>query len=378
MYFLLCFLILPDYLARKSILIFVIPIVLIVHNYLSNGISESELLKTCLVFLISVVALIPSIFSIFNQKYTLNIWIYLLVSFLLFGLKHGNRDVYFVVNNEVRLFFCWCSLALLFFYSFINTDYSQGDLAFNAYNNDKNYAAFIVFLMFMIYMKFKFWPGIIYPFIFFVFCNKSRGLVLCLLVFFVIHFGKRFIKRTFRAKRFFTFAFCIISTVAIIGFSYLFMYGTAFSVIGGYRDSLVDSSNKMRFNANIYAVNLIMNNNLLWSGFGSDLTVQIGVDDGMGDGMVNLQYNGFRLVQSHDSVINIITRVGIIPALLYLYVFGLIADKYKSYENIEYYYSFLLYGLILNYYYGPWLIAWYFILSLDSVDGNQKYILYLE
>ena len=148
------------------------------------------------------------------------------------------------------------------------------------------------------------------------------------------------------------------------------MYGSAFSNIGGYRSSLVDSSNKMRFNANIYAVNLILNNNLVWSGYGSDLTTFMGVNDGMGNNQINLEYNGFRLVQSHDSVINIVTRTGIVPTLLYLLVLGLIVDRYKTYDNLEYYYSFLIYGLILNYYFGPWIIAWIYILSLEPVRGR--------
>ncbi len=372
LYFLLCFLILPDNWARRCVVVFAIPLVLVLREAIANQVSRKDVIRALLVIATSVCALLPSFFSVYSQKYTIDIWLYLLLAFALFGIYHaGNEEV----DKDLRLFFCWGSLAVLFFYSFIHTDYSQGDLAFSAYNNDKNYAAFIVFLMFMIYMKLRFLPGVIFPLIFFVFCNKSRGLLFCLLVFFVIRWGKIAFKKQIKVRRGYTLLFCVLSTLAVIGFSYLFMYGEAFSTMGGYRDSLVDGSNKMRFNANVYAVNFIHNNKLIWSGLGSDLTRFMGVDDGLGNYMINIQYNGFRLVQSHDSVINIATRIGIIPTLLYLFVLGIIADKYKTYDNLEYYYSFLVYGLILNYYYGPWLLAWFFVLFLKPV--NYKYRLFI-
>jgi hypothetical protein len=281
------------------------------------------------------------------------------------------NDESFSIDNKWRLILCWCSLAVLIYYSFIHTDYSQGDLAFNAYNGDKNYAAFIVFLFFMLYMKLEFWPGAIYPVAFLLFCNRSRGLILCLLLFWGIKIVKIAFKRIVRTRKLYTFGFVIFSTIAIILFSYLFMYSSVFSVMGGYRESLVDDSNKMRFNANLYAVDLIRDNNLVWFGYGDDLNVIMGVDDGMGDNTVNIQYNGFRLVQSHNSVINIVTRAGIIPSLLYLFVLGFIADRHKTYDNLEYYYSFLIYGLILPYYFGPWVIAWFCIMNIRPINRKQ-------
>ena len=377
LYFILCFFILPDNLARKCIVIFAIPLLLILHRMIVKPNFVSEYTKLCLAVAVAIIAMLPALFSLYGQKYTLDLWIYIFLSFLLFGMKYDTDETLFEENNSIRLLICWCSLLVLMYYCFIHTDYTQGDLAFTAYNNDKNYAAFIVFLLFMIYMKLRFLPGIVFPIFFFVFCNKSRGLILCMMVFIAIRFGKKCLKQVIKIRHGYTLLFCVVSTLAIIGFSYLFIYGTAFSTIGGYRDTLVDGSNKMRFNANIYAIDLIRDNKLIWSGLGSDLTRYMGVDDGMGNNMVNLQYNGFRLVQSHDSVINIITRIGIIPTLLYLFVMGLIADKYKTYENLEYYYSFLVYGLILNYYFGPWIIAWFFVLYLRPVKAHKKSLIKL-
>lgn len=370
LYFLLCFLILPENLAQKSIVILALPVVLVLFSICTKRISTPELIKLCTIVLLASVAVFPAFFSSYNQRFTFGIWLYLLISAILFGMN-SDMESACDIDDKWRLVYCWTSLAVLFFYSFIHTDYSQGDLAFGAYNNDKNYAALIVFLMFMIYMKLNFWPGIAYPLIFFAFCNKSRGLVLCVLVFCGIRIGKRAFKRIIKPRKGYTICFLVVSTIAIICFSYLFMYSSAFSVMGGYRESLVDTSNKMRFNANIYAVDLIRDNNLIWSGYGNDLTVFIGVFDGIANNMVDIQYNGFRLVQSHNSVINNITRIGIVPSFLYFFVLGLIADRYKTYDNLEYYYTFLIYGLILNYYYGPWIVAWLFILFLKPVKGKR-------
>jgi hypothetical protein len=84
------------------------------------------------------------------------------------------------------------------------------------------------------------------------------------------------------------------------------------------------------------------NYNLFISGFGSDLKTVMGISDGE-----SIKYMGQWLVQSHNSILNLLLCFGYLPGVLYLFVLFNLVKKYLNIQSIEYAIGFLLYSFII-------------------------------
>ncbi|MCS4465278.1 hypothetical protein JTT01_20070 [Clostridium botulinum] len=124
--------------------------------------------------------------------------------------------------------------------------------------------------------------------------------------------------------------------IITVSISYIWVYKVAIDGVKEYQQGLNDTSNKMRFVANIYAIDLLKNNKekLIFYGYDNDFKDIFGIYDYEID--LHRRFMGVRLVQPHNSILNINIRSGIIFSLLYFYILSTIIDKLYTKDNLEY------------------------------------------
>lgn len=145
-----------------------------------------------------------------------------------------------------------------------------------------------------------------------------------------------------------------------------------------YREGFNDSSNKMRFAANIYALDRINNDaSLLFIGYGDDLKKELGISDDVNIKQ-HTKYMNERLVQPHNSILNLFLRIGIIPAVIYFLILSYILDKLSTVNNCEYIFPYLINTIFMHSLLsGVWLGLWILILFFVN-DYDRRYLKYHE
>ena len=89
------------------------------------------------------------------------------------------------------------------------------------------------------------------------------------------------------------------------------------NIVGEYQSSWNDTSNAIRTRSNIYATSLILTEKeLMFYGYDDDIKKVLGVED---ENTATL-YSGYRLVQPHNLILNLLLKHGVIFTIFYVYL----------------------------------------------------------
>lgn len=234
---------------------------------------------------------------------------------------------------------------------------------------EKNHAAVILYLFFMLSNKLKYRNGIILTILLIPFVD-SRGYILMITLFYVVKRYKRVIYNILKKLRLNNiFNLSLVSVIIILIFSYMFLKVVPHKAI--VEGSLGDSSNYIRFNANIYALKDIIKNKLIFFGNDRNLLLNWGIFDGVK--LKTFIYNGSYLVQPHSSFLNILVRIGILPFIIYIYILNKIMNRFFHIDNIEYILPYFIQALFLHKMIeGKLLILYVFVLAISNTKISLK------
>lgn len=345
-------------LSLISILILDIVIRLYKKYKLSQGIKIKKLdlfLYTVLVFSYFI-AIITTKYSIKYITFTLLFFIIIIYNFYIedFTLSKSGKSI-----NK----FLYVSIIISIIIQSLN--YSpDGFKLISAW--DKNYTGVILFLFFMYCNKMKYKMGIVLSLCMTIIVN-SRGYILMIFVFYIVKLTKLRICK--KRKLYITnkISNLLIIMFIFIGiFSYYWVYVIAANGVKEYQSGINDTSNKMRFAANIKTYRLIKNNkHLLINGYDNDIKEVLGLN--YEDHSKHSIFEGVRLVQTHNSMLNIIIKMGIMFSLIYFTILSRILEKYNSIYNTEYIIPYLLNSMFMHSMLdGRFLLFWLLILSVDG------------
>ena len=236
-----------------------------------------------------------------------------------------------------------------------------------SFMSDSNYVGIIVFLMFLLANKLGKPIGIIAGVAFAVYFSDSRSYLLLMILFYVVFFFNRKI-REFLNNRNITFGKILAYlTVFSIILSLIWVFVISANGTTGYHESLNDLSNRMRFVSNVKALTLFLkpSETLLW-GYGSYILNALGISENN-----SAIFMGLRLVQPHNSYINLLLRMGIVPGIIYFSILAQILNRFKDDVNLAYLIPYLINAMfmhsLLN---GKWLI--FFIIVILTPQKHTK------
>lgn len=178
------------------------------------------------------------------------------------------------------------------------------------------------------------------------------------------------------------FTLCVIFTL-MLGSIALFSFWWSESVVGASTVAIGggwnDSSNAIRFNSDSYALHLIADNPwLLLYGYDNDIIQAMGlVDVSMKTGALTpldgLFYNGFRVVQPHHLVLNLILKEGLVFSVAYFGILAFVLAPLMRKDNCAYWVPILfacmfMHSLLMSQY----LFFFFFILNLTARKGAER------
>ncbi|CAM2761035.1 O-antigen ligase family protein [Hathewaya histolytica] len=336
-------------------------------NKIEIKVKKVDIILYALITIVSIAILIISPYTI---VFTMSIFGFLVILQLSFIPRYKisqeflNKNIYmiFIISIIIQL--------ILGRYNSLNGRISLSII------RDKNFSAMVMLLFFMYCVKNKFYLGKILS-IGTILILNSRASVLTLILFFVVKLFRNtiwLILQKLRLNR--IYKLFVLMLIFIISISYIWIFKvTSTYAVKGYQQGLNDISNKMRFAANIYAMDILKDNKeqLMIYGYDSDFKDAFNIyDHGVSD---YRRFMGVRLVQPHNSIINIIVRTGIVFSLLYFYILSRIIDKLYTKDNLEYILPYLFSTLFLHELLNSrFLLFWIIVLCLpiNKTIKNKK------
>ncbi len=234
--------------------------------------------------------------------------------------------------------------------------------------DNRNYASVLVFMFFLYCNKKRHPLGIVLGIIFAIVFPQSRSYLLLFGLFYVCWiFKKQIFAALNKIKLNHSFVLILLLTVITVILSYVWVYQISVHGISGYHQSLNDLSNQQRFVANIYAFERILQdkNTRIW-GYGSNLLEVMGINNRIS------MYMGVSLLQAHNSVLNLLLRMGILSGILYFIVATSVIDKYFTEDNIPFILPYLINSMFMHdLFEGQWIILFIAVLAASSVSKEQ-------
>lgn len=321
-------------------------------------------------FIVALCIVASFIFAEYIQKFTIACFGCLIIMYLL------TESCILSDSLEDKPIVDWFYI-LLFSLTLVNIYFSLGsdsDIVFSVIG-EKNYTAVFVFCVFLYSNKRRYYSGILLGIIYGIFFTESRSFLLLLILFYILWFlpdrCKDFLEKH-RVRFFFIF---IILFVAVAVFSIYWVYNVSTSGLVDYKTGLNDGSNRMRFVANIKAFQMLSEptKTLFW-GYGDHLLEALGVTSD--DYSYHTHFLGVRLVQPHNSLINPLVTMGIVPGIIYCYILSLMIDKYNSRDNIPYIFPYVINAMIMHSMFElQWLVFWTLILALPQQDKRCRVVI---
>lgn len=279
----------------------------------------------------------------YSQNYAIRAWLTLLMISLISynGIKHLSSAKESIIWIIV--------LALLLFRTYTSPRMADGSPIFPTIFVDRIETELCIVLFMFYAVKNKKISGVIFTLAYYFMLSSSRGTLLILVMFFAIRYSKGFMKRiyskylSFFKRKWLIVSLTVIAVTVYIVFCYYWVNSIAVTNVLQHGAGLNDTSNFSRFASTVYVFEEIIGKyNLLFFGFGSDLKTVMGLD-----GAVKKLYMGYTLVQSHNSIINLMLRLGYIPGIMYLSVIIGLIKKNAKFENAEYIFSYIVYSFII-------------------------------
>lgn len=330
-----------------------------------------QLSKKNSILLICCICLI-TLGYIYNKTNIVLISIHLLIAwFIVYIYDFGWDKVDKCIVREIcNAFYIMFLLSIIYCMSIYHSYDSGGNLYFIPMG-DQNWTGVLIFLFFIFSWQFKRIIGVVICSYYIIFISDSRGLLLMVSMFFICKMFKKYTKYII-STRWFNKMYKIhfISTVSVAILSFYWIISVVVGGVNEYRDGLNDGSNKIRFIANIYAINdLYETPKLLLIGYDSELKKQWGIIDDVQDS-TTAKVEGTRLVQPHNGVINLFVTLGVLPAVLYLYMFSSVLDKVKINNNIELILPYVVNAAFLHMYSIYWVLLWLFIIFFNTIVND--------
>lgn len=353
------FLIIPSQYITLSFLLLLIPGMLMIMLLTQKAMDYKELVAVlaCMILLL---------FSSYAIISTIILWF----SYLYISLFYDHcTNVSTTLKVEKLL---WNIIVLIFILTVLFVPRGiNGDIVVGGGSYDGNYSGVIIFLLFMYAEKRNLKGGKLILLITLIFFSKSRGLLLMTFLFIFIRILKKLNISLPRLNRETAFLVLTITVAVVLIFSYFWVEVISLGQLAEYKTSLNDVSNRMRFSSNIYAWENQLTKtdfNMLFCGFGSDLKKTMGIPNDE-----NVIYNGVRLIQTHNSVLNILVTMGWIPGVVFLWLLVGFICKYFTADNYEYIIPFFINSMLISVYKPNFLIFWCLIIALPCI--NKKPIL---
>lgn len=300
-------------------------------------------------------------FSSYSPYYSIVRFAYLF--FLIIFSANGLENT----NSSVAEPFYWVFFVCLLINIIVSLAFQETVLVFSSLE-DKNFTAVLIYLFFLLSNKLKHYGGIILTFLYLILLSTSRSMLLMIVLFYffqiVIIIKKKNNGKILLCKK--LWKLFIIMFAFICVFSFIWVFYISAGTLSGYHESLNDGSNRMRFVANIKAMELFTKPYLTWFwGFGNKLTEYLGISS------TNLaehtHYLGVRLVQPHNCFFNMFLKIGIFPGIIYFTLLAKLLDRFNTVENIPYLLPYLINTMFMHSLLdGNFLMFWIFILAMPK------------
>lgn len=115
---------------------------------------------------------------------------------------------------------------------------------------------------------------------------------------------------------------------------------------------LNDTSNAIRFNSNLYAIEQISKDPLLiFRGYDIDIRRVMNIGNPFGDKdtlLASASLHGYRVVQPHHAVINLLLKHGVLYTIFYFAVFSIVIAPYARKETAGVWVPFFLVGMVMH------------------------------
>lgn len=308
---------------------------------------------------------------IYNKTNIVLITTHLMIGwFIVYTYDFGWNKVDKCVVRKICNIFYVVFLLSVIYCMIINHSYDSGGNLYFIPLGDQNWTGVLVFLFFCFSWQFKRIIGVLICSYYIIFISDSRGLLLMISAFFICKMFKKYIKYLISIKIFNKmYKIHFISTISVVILSFYWVISVIVGGVNEYREGLNDGSNKVRFVSNIYAINdLYETPKLLFVGYDSELKKQWGIIDDVQD--TTARVDGTRLVQPHNGVINLFVTLGVLPAVLYIYMFSSVLDKVKNDNNIELIFPYVVDAAFLHMYSIYWVMLWLFIIFFNTVVND--------
>lgn len=351
-------------------------LILLIMFYLKNKIKISNFN-----FLLCLLLLFLMLLQIFIGEYgfydILKTTAFILISYLL-----CENDL-LIQNNNCKKIDLIYIVIYIYLLVYLILSYFDGKLISNISGvgngfylpsiQDKNMSSVIIYLFMCFCYGRKYIIGIIISLVY-IFFLDSRMAQIGLLIFLIIeilkrkNYTNRFFKffENFNSKK--IFATILLSQLILIGFSYYCTYNIPITKISNYKESLMDGSNAMRVRANVYAVESIKKNKKLFiTGYDSKIKDVLGVTDIYNSTI----YLGFRLVQPHSLLLNLILRYGLLYSIVYLIFVSCLISKYWTKNTMSCLLVYIFMNLILHSLFSSTYLI-FIIFVLSSLNSKQK------
>lgn len=167
-----------------------------------------------------------------------------------------------------------------------------------------------------------------------------------------------------------------IFAVMFIGIAAFSLWWSEFMVgvnTVSYADGLNDSSNAIRFNSNVFALNRIVENpQLLFYGYDDNIIDAMGIIqasslDGTETALDGTFFNGYRIVQPHNIIFNMLLKEGALYTIGYFACLSFLFSKYFKIGNAAYWVPFLFGCMFMHS-----LMSTYYLVFFLLVLGRSK------
>lgn len=346
---------------------FFLLVAIIIYVVITGMTSLRSKIQSPKIILFAIVAeillyIVASYYASYSQFYSVKR--FAVVLFLLMFFANGFSD------ESIFIRLCRISYWVLFCLSIYNISLNvvsnNFDVSF-AGIGDRNYTAILIFMLFMMSYKLGYYSGSILGIVYALFFTDSRSFLLLIFLFYITKIWIEN-KNNIKARHSIFWLFIIILIASFI-LSIVWVYYISANGFTGYHQSLNDGSNRQRFVANIRALELLRQHSLtlLW-GFGDQLRQYLHADDPSSF----IRYMGVRLVQPHNSIINPMLTMGVVPATLYFILVSELLNSYTYKKNAPFIIPYMINAMFLQALFEMnWLVLWIIIISLPQ----QKYML---
>lgn len=165
-------------------------------------------------------------------------------------------------------------------------------------------------------------------------------------------------------------------TIVFVGVALFSLWWSA-SMVGAntlsYAEGLNDSSNAIRFNSNVFALNHISDNPQLFVyGYGDDIIDALGIIqasslDGTETALDGAFFNGYRIVQPHNIIFNMLLKEGALYTVGYFGCLSFVFSKYFKLSNAACWIPFLFGCMFMHS-----LMSTYYLVFLLLVLARMK------